>query len=73
MVSSISASTAPNPYLSSSFINGVYIPVALIIVGTAIVKTEWVPYAGILAAVLGGWKVYTSRGFLLADLQPASD
>ncbi|KAL9112555.1 MAG: hypothetical protein Q9227_003126 [Pyrenula ochraceoflavens] len=46
--------------LSSSYINGIYIPSALLIVGVAIVKREWVPYAAALAAVLGGWKVFSS-------------
>ncbi len=46
--------------LSSRTINGVYIPSVLLIVGVAIVKREWVPYAAALAAVLGGYKVFTS-------------
>jgi cytochrome-b5 reductase len=41
-------------------INGVYLPSVLLIVGVAIVKREWVPYAAALAAVLGGFKVFAS-------------
>ena len=40
------------------YVQGVYIPSALLIVGTAIVKKEWLPFAAALALVLGGWKVY---------------
>jgi hypothetical protein len=44
----------------------VYIPSALLIVGVAIVKKEWLPYAAVLAAVLGGWKVYSNGKTLVA-------
>ncbi|KAH7044004.1 hypothetical protein B0J12DRAFT_671532 [Macrophomina phaseolina] len=43
------------------FVHGVYIPSALLIVGTAIVKKEWVPFAFAIAALLGGWKVYSNQ------------
>ena len=39
---------------------GVYIPSALLIVGTTIMKSDWVPYAIVMAAVLGGWKIYSN-------------
>jgi len=52
---------AKNPYLSSSYINGVYIPSGLLIVGTLIVKKEWLPFAVAIALVLGGWKVYSNQ------------
>jgi len=52
-------------WASSENVNGIYIPSALIIVGTAIVKKEWLPYAAALAAVLSAWKVFSnSKGFL---------
>lgn len=51
----------PGSILSSQYIHGVYIPSALLIVGTAIVKMEWVIYAVALAALLGAWKVYNNR------------
>lgn len=47
--------------LSSELINGVYIPSALLIVGVAIIKREWLPYAVVLAAGLGSWKAFNSR------------
>lgn len=47
--------------LAPQYVHGVYIPSALLIVGTAIVKKEWVPFALVIAALLGGWKVYSNR------------
>ncbi|OJJ31568.1 hypothetical protein ASPWEDRAFT_696826 [Aspergillus wentii DTO 134E9] len=44
---------------SSENINGVYIPSALLIFGTFIVKQEWVPFAVAVAAVLAGVKLFT--------------
>lgn len=51
----------PASALSSQYIHGVYIPSALLIVGTAIVKKEWVIYAVAVAVLLGAWKVYNNR------------
>ena len=44
--------------LLSTPLHGLYIPAGLIVVGTAIVKTEWTHYAAALAAVLMAFKVY---------------
>ena len=52
-----------NKFTSPAFINGIYIPSGLLIFGTYIVKSEWVPYAVALALVLGGWKVFQGRKF----------
>ena len=57
---------AENPFLSKQYINGVYIPSALIVVGTLIVKQEFLPYAIALALVLGGYKIYSTRKFSVA-------
>lgn len=46
--------------LAPQFVHGIYIPTGLLIVGVAIVKKEWLPYAVALAAFLGGWKFYNS-------------
>jgi len=51
----------PGSFLSPQYVHGVYIPSALLIVGTAIVKMEWVIYAVAMAALLGAWKVYNNR------------
>ena len=47
-----------NPALSQANINGVYIPSALLILGIAILKKEYVPYAVAFAALVGGYKIY---------------
>lgn len=65
---SSSHTVRPTSWLSPQYINGVYIPSALLLVGTAIVKIEWLPFAAVLALALGGWKVYTNRGNLRSTL-----
>lgn len=47
--------------LSPGYIHGVYIPSALLIVGTYIMKSDWLPYAFGLAVLLGGWKIFNNR------------
>jgi len=44
--------------LAPQYVQGVYIPSSLLIVGTMIIKREWVPYAVLLAVALGSWKIY---------------
>jgi len=51
------ASSSP---FAPQYVHGIYIPSALLIVGTAIIKSEWLAYAVALAAILGGWKVYNN-------------
>ncbi len=51
----------PASFLSPQYINGVYIPSGLLLVGVAIVKREWLPFAVVLAVLLGAWKVYINR------------
>lgn len=51
----------PRSALSPQYINGIYIPSALLIVGVAIVKKDWLPYAAVVALILGSWKVYNNR------------
>lgn len=48
-------------FLSSQYINGIYIPSGLLLVGIAIVKKEWLPYAVVVAIILGSWKIYSNR------------
>lgn len=47
--------------VSSEYVNGIYIPAGLLVFGTFIVKSEWVPYAAVLAVVLGALKFYNLR------------
>lgn len=54
-------SIKPTSALSPQYVTGVYIPLALLLVGVAIAKKEWLPFAAIVAAVLGGYKFYSNR------------
>lgn len=57
-------------YLSTKTISGVYIPSALLILGVAIIKKEWLPYAAVFASLAGGYKIYTSGASMLAQRDP---
>ena len=46
--------------LSPQFINGVYIPSGLLILGVGIIKFEWLPFAVAVSLVLGAWKIYSA-------------
>jgi len=41
------------------YINGVYIPSALLVFGMYIVRAQWIPYAVVVALTLGSWKIYS--------------
>jgi len=49
-----------NPAFSKANITGVYIPSILVIVGVAIFKTAYVPYAVVIAALASGYKIFAS-------------
>jgi hypothetical protein len=55
-----SAPPKQNEFLTRKYIDGVYIPSGLLVFGCLIVKREWVPYAVVLALLLGGYKVYSN-------------
>ena len=46
---------------SREYRDGVYIPAGLLVVGTLIVKRDWLPYAVLVALALGSWKFYSMR------------
>jgi hypothetical protein len=52
---------AAESLLSPAYRDGVYVPAALIIVGTFVVKRDWLPYAVLVAIALGSWKFYSMR------------
>ncbi len=54
--------------LSRKYFDGIYIPLGLLVVGTAIVKIEWTGYALILGLVLGSIKFINSRALLARTL-----
>ncbi|KAI1854692.1 hypothetical protein JX265_002330 [Neoarthrinium moseri] len=63
--------TSPAASLTSSQnINGIIIPVGLLIFGTVIVKKEWAPFAAILGLVLGAFRYLTGlpKKFLKPDV-----
>lgn len=64
-------SVKPTGPFAPQYIHGVYIPAGLIIVGTFIVRREWLPYAVVLAAVLGAWKIYNNRNSLVKTRRAA--
>ena len=48
---------------SKKFVDGIYIPAGLLVIGTVIVKREWTPYAVLLALALGVYKYLNSCMF----------
>lgn len=48
-------------WLARHYIDYVYVPGLLLVVGTAIVKREWIIYAVPLAVALGAWNIYNFR------------
>jgi len=52
-----------NQVLLSTPLHGLYIPVGLILVGTAIIDYNYIPHAAGLALLLGGLKVWRGSKF----------
>ena len=52
---------AEKGFFSKKYVNFIYIPSGLILVGCAITKPEWLPFAAALAAALGSWQYYDMR------------
>lgn len=50
-----------SPIFAPQYIHGVYIPSVLLLLGTTIVKKEWLPFAALFAVAFGGWRIYSSR------------
>ena len=53
---------------SKQYVNFIYIPSALVLVGCAIVKSEWLPYAAALVGALGAWQYYDMRSLSMPSL-----
>jgi hypothetical protein len=51
------------PLSSKKYVDGIYIPAGLLVVGVAIVKKEWLPYAVLVTLALAGIKFWRSREF----------
>lgn len=54
-------SSKPVGPLSPQYVNFVYIPSAILIAGTALLKATWLPIAVAVAAALGGFQFYSNR------------
>lgn len=55
--------TLPKSFLAPQYINGIYIPSALLLVGTFICKKELLPYAVLMAITFSGWKLYNNSQY----------
>lgn len=51
------------PLSSKKYVDGIYIPAGLLVVGVAIVKREWLPYAVLVTIALSAIKFWRSREF----------
>ncbi|KAH6624252.1 hypothetical protein B0J18DRAFT_172482 [Chaetomium sp. MPI-SDFR-AT-0129] len=49
-----------HPLLARKYVDGIYIPLGLLVFGTAIVKTAWTGYALLVGIILGALKFYNS-------------
>ena len=58
--------TMADSLLARKYFDGIYIPLGLLVFGTAIVKREWTAYALLLGITLGSIKYYNSRTFPFA-------
>lgn len=57
------ASNTKDSLLSRHYIDYVYMPAVLLIIGTLIVKKEWLPYSAALSLVLGAYNFWNFREF----------
>ena len=48
--------------MANAVLNEVVIPSILLLVGTAIIKLEWLPVAVVLIALIGAYKIFFSTG-----------
>jgi cytochrome-b5 reductase len=55
------SSPKPTSLMAPQYITGVYIPSAILIVGTAAFKLQWLPIAIAVCAALGGYQFLNNR------------
>jgi hypothetical protein len=55
------AMASKEPLSSKKYVDGIYIPAGLLVVGVAIVKKEWLPYAVLVTLALGAIKFWRTR------------
>ena len=54
---------AQSGFFDKRYVNFIYIPSSLLLVGCVITKPEWLPYAAVLALALGSWQYHDMRVF----------
>lgn len=62
------AMATKEPLSSKKYVDGIYIPAGLLVVGVAIVKREWLPYAVLVTLALSAIKFWRTREFFLSPL-----
>lgn len=62
------AMASKEPLSSKKYVDGIYIPAGLLVVGVAIVKKEWLPYAVLVTLALSAIKFWRSRKFSVFPL-----
>lgn len=65
------AMATKEPLSSKKYVDGIYIPAGLLVVGVAIVKREWLPYAVLVTLALSAIKFFRSREFPYTAASPA--
>lgn len=65
---------AKEPLTSKKYVDGIYIPAGLLLLGTAITKRDWLPYAVVLTLALGVLKFIRTRKSITSSAasQPSS-
>lgn len=63
--------TMSSPF-AAKYVAGIYLPSAALLVGTVALKSEWLPYAIALTAVLTGAVLFSSQGMRIDPLGPNS-
>lgn len=63
--------TMSSPF-AAQYVTGIYLPSAALLIGTAAFKSEWLPYAIALTAVLTGAVLFSSQGMRIDPLDPSS-
>lgn len=51
----------PTGTLSPQYINGVYIPSAVLLLGVGVVNWHYLPAVAVVTIMLGVWQVYNNR------------
>lgn len=62
------AMATKEPLSSKKYVDGIYIPAGLLVVGVAIVKREWLPYAVLVTLALSAIKFWRTREYLPSPL-----